>query len=196
MKLIYFDGLYARAESTAMMLAHARVQYENERLGFEEFGKRKAAGEYPNGQLPVWVQNGRYMNESLAIIRLVGKQFGYYPPEFDEAAQADALLDFVNEHLPQLVTIVFMEKKYDAEGLGRYKTILEKLITFLEKRLAHGHDFLVGNKLTIADFETASVVFSHIYNPNYIAGASFTDAGKKIVAANPRFAAYVERLRV
>ena len=49
MKLIYFEGLYARAESTAMMLAHARVQYENERLGFEEFGKRKAAGEYPNG---------------------------------------------------------------------------------------------------------------------------------------------------
>ena len=56
-----------------MLLAHASVTYEDERLDGEQFALRKAAGEFNNGQLPVWVQNGIMMNESLSILRYVGK---------------------------------------------------------------------------------------------------------------------------
>ena len=54
MKLTYF-GLYGRAESLRMVLAHARVNYEDERISGEEFAVRKNAGEFPNAQVPVWV---------------------------------------------------------------------------------------------------------------------------------------------
>jgi len=47
-KIIYFQG-YGRAEATRMALAHANVAFEDERLTYEEFGPRKAAGEFPNG---------------------------------------------------------------------------------------------------------------------------------------------------
>ncbi len=42
-KLTYF-GMYARGEPMRMLLAHAKVSYEDDRMDFAEFGKRKAAG--------------------------------------------------------------------------------------------------------------------------------------------------------
>ena len=57
-KLIYF-GLYGRAEKVRILLAHAKAEFENEVVDFAEFGKRKAAGEFNNGQVPVWIQNGK-----------------------------------------------------------------------------------------------------------------------------------------
>ena len=53
-KLVYF-GLYGRAESTRMVLAHAKADYVDERLSKETFIPRKEAGEFPNGQVPVWI---------------------------------------------------------------------------------------------------------------------------------------------
>jgi len=79
-KVIYF-GVYGRGESTRMALTHAKVAFEDDRLSFESFGPRKAAGEFPNGQLPCLVHDGKYLNESLAILRFVGHKFGYYPFE-------------------------------------------------------------------------------------------------------------------
>ena len=47
-KVIYFPG-YGRAESTRMTLAHAKANWEDERVSFEDFGPRKEAGEFPSG---------------------------------------------------------------------------------------------------------------------------------------------------
>ena len=194
MKLIYFDA-YGRGESTRMALAHAKVQYEDCRIGMNDWPAYKAENELPNGQVPVWVQNGEMFAESLAILRLVGKQFGYYPAEYDEQWQADALTDYVNDFIKTFVEIVFVEKKHDEEGQQRYKDALDKMCSHLEKHLAHGKDFLVGDKLTIADFHVASIVFAHVFNESYIAGAAFTDKGKAVVASHSKFASYIERIR-
>ena len=196
MKLIYFD-IQARGESTRMALAHARAQYEDCRIKMEDWPAYKAehANDLPNGQVPVWCQNGETFAESLAILRLVGKQFGYYPAEYEEQWQADALTDYANDFIGTFVTIVFFEKKHDEEGQQRYKEALEKMCAHLEKHLAHGKDFLVGDKLTIADFHVASVLFAHVFNDSYIAGAAFTDIGKAVVARHSKFAAYIERMR-
>ena len=99
-----------------MLLAHASVTYEDERLDGEQFAPRKAAGEFNNGQLPVWVQNGIMMNESLSILRYVGKQYGYYPSDPQERWATDAIVDFVNDYLVKLVEIVFFEKRLDESG--------------------------------------------------------------------------------
>ena len=39
-----------------MLLGHAKVIYEDERLSFEEFKQQKASGEFPNGQVPIWIE--------------------------------------------------------------------------------------------------------------------------------------------
>jgi len=109
-KVIYFD-VHGKGEPTRMALAHAKVAFEDERLSFETFGPRKAAGEFPNGQLPVLVHDGKYYNESIAMLRFVGHKFGYYP--FDNALDAwfvDATVDYVNDFNGKLYPIQLYKK--------------------------------------------------------------------------------------
>ena len=56
------------------------------------------------------------MNESLSILRYVGKQYGYYPSDPQERWATDAIVDFVNDYLVKLVEIVFFEKRLDESG--------------------------------------------------------------------------------
>ena len=47
-KLYYFD-IGGRAEAIRMLLHDAKVQYEDVRMSFPEFGEAKAAGKFPSG---------------------------------------------------------------------------------------------------------------------------------------------------
>ena len=57
-KVIYFP-LYGRAEPIRIALAHAKADWEDERIPGEVFAARKAAGEFLNGQVPVLIHNGK-----------------------------------------------------------------------------------------------------------------------------------------
>ena len=81
-KVMYFP-LYARAESTRMALAHAKANWEDERIPGEKWMEIKAT--MPNGQMPALVHGGKTYNESVAILRFVGKHFGYYPENHTDA---------------------------------------------------------------------------------------------------------------
>ena len=87
-KIIYFPA-HGRAEASRIALAHAKADWVDERIPGEEFGARKAAGEFPNGQVPVLVHDGKYYNESLAILRFIGRKFGSYPAEAEAAWEVD-----------------------------------------------------------------------------------------------------------
>ena len=56
-KLIYFE-LGGRGEQIRITCAVAGLKYIDERITGPEFGKRKQAGEFPMGSLPVWVEDG------------------------------------------------------------------------------------------------------------------------------------------
>ena len=47
-KFVYF-GVYGRGEKVRILLAHAKVAHEDERIDGAAFGARKAAGEFNNG---------------------------------------------------------------------------------------------------------------------------------------------------
>ena len=113
-KVIYF-GVYGRAEFIRMLLTHAKVSFEDERLDFAAFGARKAAGEFPNGQVPVVIHNGKALNESTAILRYLGKHFGYYPTDPHEAWYADSLVDFSNDLIGKTYPNI-MNKRFNDEN--------------------------------------------------------------------------------
>ena len=56
--LIYFV-FYGRGEAIRFLLTHAKADWKDEVLDFPTFGARKAAGEFINGQVPVWIENGK-----------------------------------------------------------------------------------------------------------------------------------------
>ncbi len=121
-KVIYFP-VYGRAEATRMALAYAKADWEDERIS-EEFGPRKAAGEFPNGQLPVLVHNGKYYNESLAMLRYVGRKFGTYPSDAEAAWEVDQVVDWANDFIGKLYPIMGIQKDFSEESQANFAKII------------------------------------------------------------------------
>ena len=69
-ELIYFD-LHAKAEPIRLCFVHAKADWKDTRVLFEAWPELKST--MPNGQVPVLKCNGQVMNESVAILRFVGK---------------------------------------------------------------------------------------------------------------------------
>jgi glutathione S-transferase len=77
-KVIYFDA-YGRAEAIRMLLSKAGVAFEDERHTFAEwFGGKKVETASEFGQLPIVEIDGKQYTQTGSILRLLGKQHGYY----------------------------------------------------------------------------------------------------------------------
>mgnify|MGYP006110567115 CR=1 FL=1 len=93
MKIVYFD-VYGRGEPIRMLLTHAKVAFEDERLTFEEFKTQKEAGKFENGQLPVvFMDDGTQLTQSKALLWLFGKKHGYVPDDAMELYHGQAVVD-------------------------------------------------------------------------------------------------------
>ena len=77
-----------------MLLHKANVQFIDNQLTFEQFGELKASGALPSGQVPLFEYQGRELNQSNAILRLLGRQHGFYPNDnIDESYLVDWALE-------------------------------------------------------------------------------------------------------
>ena len=92
-QLVYFN-LGGRAEPIRLLLNHAKISYEDVRLDFAEFAKLKAEGKFPSGQVPVYITDeGCELNQSNAILRALGAQYGYYGSGFRETYDVNWFLE-------------------------------------------------------------------------------------------------------
>ena len=66
--------------------------------------------------MPIWIQDGVTYAESLSILRLVGRQYGYYPPEYHDMWAADSIVDWINDYTAKIVGLVAFEKRLDESG--------------------------------------------------------------------------------
>ena len=192
-KVIYF-GVYGRVEFIRMLLTHAKVSFEDERLDGPAFGARKAAGEFPNGQLPVVVHNGKMLNESTAILRYLGKHFGYYPTDPHEAWYADSLVDYSNDFIGKTYPSI-MNKNFNDDTKKAYTDIVNTYCAYFNKQLkSHGKAFIAGDKPTTADFHVTSYLCSFVNNKHSPMPEDWAAAAKAALAANPEFNAYAEKM--
>ena len=76
-----------------MLLHHAGATFEEKRLSLTdktEFNQLKENGKLPGGQLPIWTdENGNVMNQTSAILIMLGKQHGYYGKDIWAAYEDD-----------------------------------------------------------------------------------------------------------
>ena len=152
-KLLYF-GVHGRAGPIRMLLSHAKADYENVILTHEEFGKMKADGELPSGQVPVWIDdNGVKHNQSKAILLAVGAQHGYLPTDAWELYQVMWVLETHADLLkPQHIGKLFMGN-FTEEEADAFIADGDKFNAAWDARLkSFGKNFLAGDKVTVADF--------------------------------------------
>ena len=75
-QFFYFDA-YSRGEGIRILLAHAKVDFDDKRVAGQDWPALKTSGVLPGGQMPTWLENGVYYNQSKAILRKLAKKYGY-----------------------------------------------------------------------------------------------------------------------
>ncbi|XP_078589985.1 hematopoietic prostaglandin D synthase-like isoform X2 [Branchiostoma floridae x Branchiostoma japonicum] len=93
-RLVYFN-VRARAEPTRLVFAAAGVDYEDVRIQRNEWPGLKP--NTPMGQLPVLEVGGVTICQSMAIARYVAKETGLAGKTILEQAQADMLVDGLDD---------------------------------------------------------------------------------------------------
>ncbi|CAH3180261.1 unnamed protein product [Porites evermanni] len=173
-KLYYFPGR-GRAEMARWAFAVAKIDFEDVRLGVEEWAKEKASGRSPLGQMPFLITpEGKILGQSGAIMKYICKKGGLSPADpFDEAI-ADMISDGVTDLFPPLIKMHFEKDETKKEELKKeffgttLPARLKKFETLLKNR-NEGKDFFLGEKLTYAD-----IIFFDFCN-------SFLSKGEKTV---------------
>lgn len=102
MKLYYFD-IYGRAEPMRMLLWHAKQAFEDVRLSPEDFAKLKGEGKFEFGQVPALEIDGKTYTQTAAILRLLGRKFGYYPiDDAEKGWKVDSTVDSLGDIVPHM----------------------------------------------------------------------------------------------
>ena len=131
-KLHYFN-FYGRAEPIRMLLAHAKIAFEDIRVPFPYWPGVK--GNYEFGQLPVLEitdAEGKVKKyaQTLSILRYLSIQNGYYPKENAEQAwEIDSTLDAIYDLVNGLVNGID-----GASTVGGFEVCLALLIDQAHRR--------------------------------------------------------------
>ena len=158
LKLTYFP-LPGRAYVARVCFAIGGIEFEDERIPGEEFGKRKAAGELPLGSLPcLTLPNGRMIVESGAIARYAAKRAGLYP--------ADAEKQLLCDEAVEICSSVMSKTPYDKDPEEKKKNreafaegLLKKFFGLLNQRIGESDGpFILGSEFCMADIAVYSLV--------------------------------------
>ncbi|KAJ8022759.1 Glutathione S-transferase 1 [Holothuria leucospilota] len=168
-KLYYFSGR-GRGEVARMVFAVAGVPYEDIRLNAEEWAKLKP--DTVCGQVPELEVDGVRIPESRAIYRFLARE--YEPSQLAhattfhvclkhaslfgdnnlETAKIEAACCLLEDFFEKIVKAK-LRKEFQSEICGKYTNKIEQFLAAVNPN----GDYLVGNKLTLAD-----ILFLHHYH--------------------------------
>lgn len=166
-KVHYFPG-YGRAEAIRMLLAHAKVDYEDVSYTGETLQAMKETGKLEFGQLPVVEIDGKFFAQSFSILRFLGKKYGYYPEDAYDSWRVDSTIDSLGDLMNAFYKAAFAPDEETKKSLFEafYTTTFPKWLEVIQKRLNENtsQEYIVGDKMSIADFALASLAYSSFLN--------------------------------
>jgi glutathione S-transferase len=152
-KLTYFDFDGGRGEPVRIAMHAAGIEFEDERLSFEEFGKMRHSLRFSS--LPVLEIDGNVVTQSKAISRYVGKMAGLYPDDDLQALYCDEVLDALEDVNHYIVPTLFLQG--DELRAAREKLVAGWLTVYLKglgQLLARGGNrYFADDHLTVADLK-------------------------------------------
>lgn len=165
-----------------MAFKYCNVEFEDENLAPEEFGQRKAAGKYPNGQLPVLhLDDGTMMSQSNSIARYICAAYKGRNGEVLYPGNTDPMLSYkIDDFVEDAEELTYKCAKWHIVPiLPQYKEkddhfvtfITTKFPTFLQKiedRLTKSQTkYMFTNTMTLADICFAAFLIQFPYNDAY-----------------------------
>ena len=142
----------------------------------------------------VEIDGNKYV-QSFSIMRLLGRKFGYYPSDIEQAYKVDSYIDGLNDLLNLLGRAMNEqdEEKRSAAFKQVFSADMPKFLTVMENRLKANSSqlHLVGDDFTTADFHYAAILCSLFYNEHN----PFSAQALPILENFPAVKAYSENLR-
>jgi glutathione S-transferase len=158
LKLTYFDFHGGRAEPARLALHMGGIAFEDYRFGYAEFPEVKKST--PLGQVPTLHVDGVQVTQSDAITRYAGKLAGLYPTDAYQALLCDEVLGVVEDANHKMGPTFSMTG--DAQKEARTALVqgpLPMYLRWLQAQLqAHGGEYFVEQRLTIADLKVFTYV--------------------------------------
>ena len=153
LKLTYFDFHGGRGEPARLALAIGGIAFEDDRVAFADWERRKA--ETPFGGLPLLEVDGKIVAQSNGINRYVGKLAGLYPADPWQAAVCDEVMDAVEEVVGKITaTFDLPEERKKARRQALVEGPITLYLERLEQRLdANGGRYFAGDRLSVADLK-------------------------------------------
>ena len=165
--LSYFN-VKGRGEPARMMLAHAKVDYIDDRIEQSAWPALKMS-KFGGAGLPVLtLANGKQLCQSQAVFRLLARQYNYYPTNVDVQLAHDWVADnYVDLFGPMMSALVF-EKDPAAKAEKQEKFFGTQLPTFMNqvcKYINSPGRWLFGDKICAADFMVGRVYTDYMCDP-------------------------------
>lgn len=152
-KLIYFDAPVSRGEECRLALHIVGVDFEDERIKFEQWPTLKA--KTPYGAMPVLELPGKPpLAQTNAILVLIGRRHHLHPTDDFEAAQHEAMMSHVEDlraNVGPTLRLKDPEKKAAREAL--VAGYIPAWAQFAEKNIPDGGPFFAGAKLNVVDLK-------------------------------------------
>lgn len=87
-------------------MTHANVEFTDNRIPMAEWPNHKPT--MPNQQIPcLELADGTKLGQTIAILRMLGSKYGYYPTDNMEAYKCDSLIDGFCDVIGKLYTPLF-----------------------------------------------------------------------------------------
>jgi len=195
-RLTYFNGR-GRGEISRILMAEADINYEDQRLSFEDWEKMKS--KTPWGQLPVLDVDGVMLAQSSAIERYLARLGKLDGASAWESGLVDSVCEALKDTMDPLAALfgVKDEAEKKAKTEAYFKDHFPKWAATLEKVLSSnngGNGYFVGSDITLADIHAyVALSTTRGRSPSCLVTSPKLTALLARVEARPRIAAWIAR---
>nr|XP_022903520.1 glutathione S-transferase-like [Onthophagus taurus] len=156
-KLTYFD-VPALGEPIRLLLAYIGDEFENVTISMYKWAEYKQL--FPFGQVPVYEENGKIVNQSVAIMRYLGKKCGLVGNDDWENLEIDSIGDTIKDLQHKFVCVHFEKSAASQKRLKEtfYNETVPYYLERFEKIANENGGHLAIKRLTWVDFYWAGVV--------------------------------------
>jgi glutathione S-transferase len=188
--LHYFD-LYARGETSRIILHYNGAEFTDHRISFEEWPKIRDSGFCEFYELPTMEIDDLKLVQSHCLSRYLCQKFGYVPSNHTDEYYSESICDLKEDIYRHFANLTF-SKNFEQLEKDMQESAMPWWLQKIEARLVMnqgGDGWFVGNNPTRADFEIFQLIYDYL-----ICNGKEAKYGHLLDTNSPKLKAFINRL--
>ncbi|XP_048858576.1 glutathione S-transferase P [Brienomyrus brachyistius] len=188
---ITYFAVRGRCGATRIMMADQGQKWKENAVTFDEWMKGDLKATCVFGQLPKFEDGDLVLFQSNAVLRHLGRKHGAYGSNDKEAALIDMMNDGVEDIRLKYLKMIYQD--YDT-GKDQYIKDLPGHLSKFDAVLANNKSgFLVGDKISFADYSLFEVLLNHqVLSPSCLDSFPALKRFAAMMAARPNIKAFLD----